>query len=210
MRWGLFSFSRLPDASADARILFAANVSYQKQTPRSATPNRAVPSADELGACQYVFRQGIIGPLGRLHNAAHNEPHALAINLPNRSSSDPSIKFVSYQSGDGFFFLHFSLAGIVDQSAAYPRPVRRSTTTAPSQRCLKLLQACGRAHLITLRNGTTGFVLTATAASISVIRRSSSLASRHWRIAARIVASLLASATATSPRTACTRGAHSI
>jgi hypothetical protein len=43
----------------------------------------------------------------------------------------------------------------------------------------------------------------ASAASMSAIRRSSSDASRHVRIAARIVASLLASATAASPRQPC-------
>jgi hypothetical protein len=59
-------------------------------------------------------------------------------------------------------------------------------------------------HLLAL-NGTIEGVepVGASPASISPIRRSSSLASRHWRIAARIVASLLASATATSPRRAC-------
>jgi hypothetical protein len=49
---------------------------------------------------EYLF-----GPFRRLNNTAHNEPDLRAINLPDLSSSDQSIKLVSFQSGDGFFFL---------------------------------------------------------------------------------------------------------
>ena len=46
------------------------NVSYQKQTARSAAPNRAVPSADELGASPHVLGQGIIGRSGGMRESA--------------------------------------------------------------------------------------------------------------------------------------------
>jgi hypothetical protein len=43
----------------------------------------------------------------------------LAINLPDPSKRDQSIKLVNFHSGDGFFFLDLPLEWIVDQSAAY-------------------------------------------------------------------------------------------
>jgi hypothetical protein len=62
----------------------------------------------------------------------------------------------------------------------------------------------GSCHLLDLSCTTELVALAgAKAASIAAIRRSSSDASRHWRIAARIVASRLASVTGTSPRRAC-------
>jgi hypothetical protein len=36
-----------------------------------------------------------------MRDTAHNEPHVLAIDLPDPSSSDQSIKLVSFHSGDG-------------------------------------------------------------------------------------------------------------
>jgi hypothetical protein len=107
----------------------------------------------------------------RLNDTAHNEPHALTIDRPYLSSSEQSIKLLSFHSGDGFCFLDLPFARIVNQSAAYPGSIRRIATTSPSQRSLNLIQAVRKAHLIALRNGTTGFVLTAIAASISAIRR---------------------------------------
>ena len=62
----------------------------------------------------------LVGSCRRLNDTAHYEPHASAIDLPYRSSSDQSIKFLSFQSGDSFVFLDLPLARIVDQSAAYP------------------------------------------------------------------------------------------
>ena len=61
----------------------------------------------------------ITDPGGWLNNTAHNEPHVLAIDLPDRSSSDQPIKLLSFHSGDSFFFLDLPLARIVDQPA-YP------------------------------------------------------------------------------------------
>ena len=70
--------------------------------------------------------QGIIGPFRGLHNSAYNEPHVLAIDVPYRSSSDQSIKPVSFHSGDGFFFPRFdtcanrrSVGGISRAHQAY-------------------------------------------------------------------------------------------
>jgi hypothetical protein len=40
-------------------------------------PHKAAPNSSAL-ASHYVLRQGIIGPLRRLNNTAHNEPHAFA------------------------------------------------------------------------------------------------------------------------------------
>jgi hypothetical protein len=67
-----------------------------------------------------------------LNNAAHNEPHALTIARPYLSSSDQSIKLVSFHSGDGFVFLNFPLAWIVDQPSAYPASIRRFAAIAAS------------------------------------------------------------------------------
>jgi len=72
----------------------------------------------------HVLGQGIIGPFRRLNNSAHNEPHVFAINLSDLSSSDQSIKLLSFHSGDSFVFLDLPLARIVDQSA-YPASIRR-------------------------------------------------------------------------------------
>ena len=65
---------------------------------------------NELAASHRFLGQGIIGPLRRLNNTAHNEPHVLTIDLPDRSSSDQPIKLVSFHSGDGFVFLDLPLA----------------------------------------------------------------------------------------------------
>ena len=75
---------------------------------------------------------------------AHNEPHVLAIDLPNCSSSDQSIKLVNFHSGDGFFFLDLPLEWIVDQSAAYPRSIRRTPAIAASHCSLELIQPTQR------------------------------------------------------------------
>jgi len=81
-----------------------------------------------------------------LNDTAHYEPHAPAIVLPDLSSSDQSIKFVSFHSGDSFVFLDLPLAGIVDQSAAYPGSVWR---IAASHCGLELIQAGRKAHVTT-------------------------------------------------------------
>ena len=65
---------------------------------------------------------GMIGPCRRLNNTAHNEPHVFAIYVLDLSSSDQSIKLLSFYSGDGFVFLNFPLARIVDQPA-YPASI---------------------------------------------------------------------------------------
>jgi hypothetical protein len=91
-----------------------------------------VPSADELGASHYVLRQGIIGPLRRLNNTAHNDPqHTIA------RSSDQPIKLLSFHSGDSLVFLDLPLARIVDQSVAYqsvsrPRAVAYKVADLPN------------------------------------------------------------------------------
>jgi hypothetical protein len=90
-------------------------------------------------ASHYVLGQGIIGPLGRLNNTAHNKPHALTIDLLDNSSSDQSIKLVSFHSGDSFVFLDLPLARIVGQSAAYQSVSRLSAMTT-SQCSLELIQ----------------------------------------------------------------------
>jgi hypothetical protein len=40
--------------------------------------------------------QGIVKPLRRINNTAHNEFHMLTIDLLDRSSSDQSIKLLSF------------------------------------------------------------------------------------------------------------------
>jgi hypothetical protein len=84
-----------------------------------------------------------------LNNTAHNEPHVLAIDLPDLSSSDQSIKLLSFHSGDSFAFLDLPLARIVDQSAAY-QSVSRLSAIAASHCGLELIQACRKAHVISL------------------------------------------------------------
>jgi hypothetical protein len=54
---------------------------------------------------------------------------SLALIFP---SSDKSIKLVSFHSGDGFVFLNFPLAWIVDQPSAYPASIRRFAAIAAS------------------------------------------------------------------------------
>jgi len=61
-----------------------------------------------------------------LNNTAHYEPHAPTIDLLDRSSSDQSIKLVSFHFGDRFFFVDLPLARIVDQPA-YPKRVQGKT-----------------------------------------------------------------------------------
>ena len=62
----------------------------------------------------------------------HNEPCALMIDLPDPSSSDQSIKLLSFHSGDSFVFLDLPLARIVDQSAAYQSVAKWLTAIATS------------------------------------------------------------------------------
>jgi hypothetical protein len=101
--------------------------------------------ADELGASHYVLRQGIIGPVRRLNNTAHDETHALTI----ARSSDQSIKLVSFHSGDSFVFLDLPLAWVVDQPAAY-QFVRRIAAIAASHCSLEFIQPGREAHVISL------------------------------------------------------------
>jgi hypothetical protein len=90
------------------------------------------------------FLRRIIGPFRRINNTAHDEPHVLAIDLPDRSSSDQSIKLVRFHSGNGFVFLDLPLTGIVDQPSAYPGSIRRIAAIAASHCSLELIQPTQR------------------------------------------------------------------
>jgi hypothetical protein len=57
-------------------------------------------------------------------------PHPLAILLPNLAGGNKSIELLSFHAGDGFFFLDLPFAWIVDQSAVYPRFIRRIAAIA--------------------------------------------------------------------------------
>jgi hypothetical protein len=85
-----------------------------------------------------------------MHDTADNKPHLLAIDRLDLSSNDPSIKLVSFHSGDGFFFPDLPLAGIVDQPSAYPGSTRRIAAIAASQCRLKFIQAGVETHVISL------------------------------------------------------------
>ena len=51
-----------------------------------------------------ILGQGVIGPFRRMHDLPHNEPHVLAINVPDRSSSDQPMKCIGFPLGNAFHF----------------------------------------------------------------------------------------------------------
>ena len=78
------------------------NVSYQKQTARSAAPNRAVPSADELGASPHVLGQGIIGPFRRMRESADLGLPTIREGLMDPNPRISSVPPTAVASGLGF------------------------------------------------------------------------------------------------------------
>ena len=118
--------------------LAAAGVTDPAQLRRLALEK----SAALPGTLAGFLYQGIIGPFRRMHDSADNEPHSLTIDRPYLSSSDQSIKLLSFHSGDSFVFLDLPLARIVDQSAAYQSVIRLSAIAAL---CAQRSQAWGAA-----------------------------------------------------------------
>ena len=113
------------------------------------------------------------------------------IYLPDLSSGNQPIKRIGFQLRNAF---HFPFLERDRQSSAHseeaihkPRFIRRIAAIAASHCSLELSSGSkGSCHLLDLSCTTELVALAgAKAASISAIRRSSSDASRHWRMAAR-------------------------
>jgi hypothetical protein len=68
-------------------------------------------------ALHRALGQGIVGPLRRINDDAHNPPNPIAIYLPDLAGGNQSIKLISLHSGNCFVFLTCPFEGIVDQSA---------------------------------------------------------------------------------------------
>ena len=64
-----------------------------------------------LAASVRILGRGIIGPFRRMHDFPHDKRDTFAIDLPDLSSSDQSIKLLSFHSGDSSFFLELIKAG---------------------------------------------------------------------------------------------------
>jgi hypothetical protein len=89
-----------------------------------------------------------------MNDSAHNERHAIAINLPDLSGGNQPIKRIGFQLWNAipFPFLERDRATFCPllEAIRKPRLIGWFAAIAASQYSLELIQACGKAHFTSL------------------------------------------------------------
>jgi hypothetical protein len=81
--------TRRPASSDGSLISLREEALSEVKQPQCSHKSRTCRALNELAPSHRILGQGLIGPLSRLNNAAHNEPHALTIARPYLSQQRP-------------------------------------------------------------------------------------------------------------------------